>query len=155
MDLFTKLTEVYKNYDVKTESDNGIKYFVIINPFWEENIRISYEDGIIFYFSFQHAHFDYYDSFDEDVDCLIEYTDTFLNEERVVIEFSQEGENLFGGDRYKKDIDITSVKSLLKIFTDDNKSLYKFIYKKLKGFTCRCSICSWNGSSNKNIDFIL
>jgi hypothetical protein len=159
MDSFTKLIErlkeMYSGYETKMEVDNGINYFVIINPFWNENIRISYEDGIIFFFSFQHAHFDYCDDIDDNIDSLIEYINFYLEGEQVAIEFLQGKTNIFGGDRCQNDIDMSSGESLLKSFTGDNTPLYESLYKQLKGLNCHCSIRGWNSVNNKDIDFIL
>ena len=159
MDLFTKLTEkltkVYEKYETKIESKNDGNYFVIVNPFWDENIQISDEDGIIFFFSFQHAHFDYCDNIDDNIDCLIEYINAFLEEDRVAIEFLRGSTNLFGGDRSQDDIDITSGESLLKSFAGDDAELYESFCDQVKGSRCRCSIRGWNSAANKDIDFVL
>jgi len=155
MDLFSKLVEVYKDYRTRIESIDGRDYFVIVNPSWDENIRVSEEDGIVFFFSNQHAHFDYCDDIDENIDCLIEYINAFLHEKQVSIEFFQGDTDLFGGSRRLDDLDMSSGKSLLRNFTDDNKSLYKIIYKQLKGLNCRCSIRAWDSTYNKDIDFVI
>jgi len=85
MDLFAKLAEVYKDYETRVESIYDRDNFVIVNPFWNENIRVSDEDGIIIYFSHQHGHFDYCDDMDENIDCLIEYINFFLYEKQLII----------------------------------------------------------------------
>jgi len=154
MELFEKLKEVYKEYEMRIEYSNDTNHFVIINPYWEENIRISNEDGIIFLFSFQHAHFDYCDNIDENIDDLIEYINTFLDGKQVVIEFLQGDINLFGGGRYLDGIDMSSGELLLKSFTGDN-SLYGIIYEQIKGLHCRSAVRGWNSVSNKAIDFLL
>ena len=159
MDLFEKLSEKlavkYKDYETSVESENGMKYFVIINPFWNENIRITDDDGIIFFFSFQHAHFDYCDDTNENIKCLIEYIDSYLSENRVVVEFLQDGKNLFGGDGCRNDIDMSSGESILRSFSGDNEGLYKSLYEHIKGLNCRCSIRGWNCVYNNDLDFIL
>lgn len=159
MDLFAKLSEkltkIYKKYETRIDSNNGIKHFVIINPFWEENIQICARDGIIFVFSFQHAHFDYCGDDDKNIDCLVEHINTFLEGKRVAIEFFQGETNLFGGDRYQDDIDMSSGESLLKSFVGDNQLLYESLYKQVKGVSCRCSIRGWDSTYNKDIDFVL
>jgi len=159
MDLFEKLEErlakEYMNYKTRIESENGNKYFVIVNPFWEENIRISAEDGIVFYFSYQHAHFDFYNEFENNVRYLIDYINWFFIGEKVAIEFFCEDESLFGGDRSPEDIDMSSGEALLKGYAGDNDSLYESLYEHLKGFRCRCSIRGWNCALNKDIDFVL
>lgn len=76
--LKARLEEVYSTYETITEVDNGTEYFVIINPFWNENIRISHEDGITFFFSFVHQHFDYSDDFDDNMEDLIDKIGMFL-----------------------------------------------------------------------------
>ena len=159
MDLFDKLAkrlaEEYKNYETRIEAEEGISYFVIVNPFWEENIRISTEDGIIFYFSYQHDHFDYYAGFNENIGDLINYINSYLNGERVCVEVFHEDENIFGGDRYLQDMDISSGEAWLKSFIGYNAEVYESIYEHIKGRPCRCSIRSWNSAFNKDIDFVL
>ena len=159
MDLFTslteKLTKTYNNYKTKVESINGVDYFVIANPFWEENIKISAEDGIIFYFSFQHAHFDFSNNIDDNINYLIEYINDFLEEKRAIIEFLAGDENLFGGDKYQDYIDTTSGEALLKSFIGDDPESYEPYFERFKGVNLRCSLRSWNGSFNKDVDFVL
>ena len=156
MELFTKLTEAYKDYETRTELENGVNYFVIVNPFGGENIQISDEDGIIFFFSCQHAHFDFYDDIDDNIDCLIEYINSFLHEKQVAIEFFQGDINLFGGSRCLDDLDMSSGETLLKSFAgDDFSSLHEHFYKQMKDQNCRCSIRGWDSTCNKDIDFIL
>ena len=156
MDLFVRLAEVYGEYQTRIESIDGIDYFVIINPFWDENIKISEEDGIIFFFSYQHAHFDYYGAdIDKNIDCLIEYINDFLDEQLVVVEFFQEDAAVFGGSRYLNDIDVSSGESMLKSFAGDNITLYEHFREQLKGSNCRCLIRGWNNVCNKDIEFVL
>jgi hypothetical protein len=159
MDLFTKLaarlSNEYNGYETKIEVNNGVDYFTIVNPLWNENIRISYEDGIIFFFSFQHTHFDYCEDFDDNIDSLIEYINSYIDGKRVAIEFLHEETNLFGGDRCPEDIDISSGETLLKSFVGDDKSFYEILCEQINGIRCRCSVRGWNSEDNKDIDFIL
>jgi hypothetical protein len=153
--LVKRLEEVYKEYETKVSVSNGVDFFIITNPFWDENIYISCEDGIIFFFSFHHAHFDYCDEIDENVDSLIEYINSFLEEKRVVVELFHDETNLLGGDRYQDELNIATGESLIKSFIGDNPSLYKTISKQIKGLSCHCSIRGWNNKVNKDIDFVL
>ena len=84
--LFAKLSEIYKDYETKVERTGKFDYFILANPHWEENIKISEEDGIIFYFSYHHAHFDYGANMEENLQNLICYINDFLNESQVVFE---------------------------------------------------------------------
>jgi len=154
--LVAKLSEVYKDYEIWLESEVGIDYIVIVNPFGGENIRISDEDGIIFFFSYHHAHFDYGVDIDDNIDCLVDYINSFLYERHVAIEFFHGDTNLFGGSRSLDDIDASSGETLLKSFTGDNfSSLQKHFYEQLRGINCHCSIRGWDIAYNKDIDFIL
>ncbi|MCL2854764.1 MAG: hypothetical protein FWE21_04005 [Defluviitaleaceae bacterium] len=157
MDLFAKLSEVYKGYETKVEAINDIDYFAIVNPFWDGNIRVSNEDldGIIFFFSFQHAHFDYGDDMNENINCLIEYINDFLGGKQVAVEFFQEGIAIGGGSRYLGDLDMSSGESLLRSFAGDNVVFYESVYNDAKGLACCCSIRGWNNADNKDVDFIL
>ncbi|MDR1563854.1 MAG: hypothetical protein LBS74_02745 [Oscillospiraceae bacterium] len=148
MDLLKRLTETYKNYNTRVETKNGTEYFVILNPFGDENIEVML-DEVIFRFSFQHAHFD------EEEDSLFDYIDDFLSSKQVSFEFFVEGTDSFGGSRYLDEIDTSSGTALLNSFTDGNKSLYTYLSKKLKGANCRCSIRAWNSTQNRDIDFTL
>jgi len=160
MDCFTKITErlqsAYRSYETKIETDNGINYFVIINPFWDENIRVSYdENSIILFFSFQHAHFYYCNDIDENIDSLIEYINEYLVGKRVVIEFLHDEKSLFGGDYNPSDIDTSSSKSILQTFAGVNTDLFEFLCEKIRGCRCRCSIRGWDNANNKDIEFTL
>lgn len=155
MELFNKLAETYASYETKIESVNGTDNFIIINPFWDENIRVSFEDGIIFFFSFQHAHFDYCDDLDANIDCLVEYINAFLSEKQVAVEFFQETTNLFGGSRCLDEMNLSSGKALLQSFAGDNTTLYETLYKQVKGMDCHCAIRGWNSASNKDIEITL
>jgi len=149
MNLLARLSKEYIDYETKIETKDGSGFFVIVNPFWHENIRISLDDESIFFFSFHHAHCDC------DVDYLVEYINNFLHGKWVSIEFFQEATDLFGGARDLDDIDISSGDSLLRSFTGDNDSLYDHLYKQIKGLNCRCSIRGWDNANNKDIDFVL
>ncbi len=155
MELFSKLTEVYKSYNTKIEKINGFDCFVIINPFGGDNIQVFDDDGILFSFSYQHAHFDYGEDKDENMEYLMDYVNDFLDEKQVVIEFFQGDINLFGGSRYIEDIDSSSGESLLRSFSGDDNSLYEALYKQVKGVSCSCSIRGWNDKDNKDIEFTL
>jgi len=159
VDLFAGLSEIYKEYETRIETIGSIDYFVIANPFWDENIRISYEetDGIIFFFSSHHAHFDRFDGVDmaESVDSLIEHVNGFLNRKIVAVEFFVEGTDVGGGSRYLEDIDMSSGESLLKSFAGDNVFFFESVYSSAKGLASRCSIHGWNSADNKDVDFTL
>lgn len=155
MELFDRLTDTYTGYETRIESGNGKECFLIVNPFWDANISVSYEDGIIFRFCFQHAHFDGCDDMDKNIDSLVEYINTFLNDKQVAVEFFQGERNLFGGSRYLDDINISSGESMLRSFAGDNASLYDELHQHVKGLNCRCSIRGWSRAINKDIDFVL
>ena len=152
MDLFAMLAEVYSGRETRIETRNGIDYFVIVNPFWNENIRIC-SDDIIFFFSFQHAHFDFCHNMDENIELLIEYIDRFLHKREVAVEFFIEGETDFGGSICLDDIDLSSGKSALKSFSGEYG--YKSFSKRAEKLACRCSIRSWNDAGNMDIDFVV
>jgi len=157
MNLFAKLSEAYKDYETRVETIDDIDYFVIVNPFWDENILISNEeiDGIIFFFSFYHDHFDYGYDMNENINCLIEYTNDFLDRKQIAIEFSQEGTAIVVGSMCLDDMDMSSGESLLKNFVGVNVLFYESVYNNAKGFACRCSIRGWNNADNKDVDFVL
>ena len=150
--LAKKLTERYSKFETKTETINGIDYFVIVNPHWEENIRVSDEDGIIFFFSTQHAHFDYCGSDDENIDYLVEYIDDFIDGRQVAIEFFEGDNAIFGGSRYLGDINTLSAEEVYKCFVGGDQPLDDVLCKQPKS---RCSIRGWDAIHNKDIDFIV
>jgi len=76
MDLLKELTKAYKDYNTKIETDKGCAFFVIVNPYWEENIRISL-DNMIFYFSHHHGHCD------DSIDYLFDYIDKSSTESLI------------------------------------------------------------------------
>ena len=149
MDLFAKLTATYKNYVTRTETDEGVDFFVIVNPFWNENIRITYDNGILLLFSHQHAHCD------DNFDLLTDYIDAFLHRKEVAIEFFSGDKPLFGGSKCLDDIDMSSGKSLYESFIGDRPQLFLEFYKRIKGVNCRCSIRGWDNALNKDINFVL
>jgi len=163
MDLFEILSEIYKDYETTIETRNDgdyygdIDYFVIINPHGSNNIEVSNprEEGIIFWFSYQHAHFDYCDDMQDNIEDLIEYINDFLEDRRASIEFLDGDTPLFGGDRNPDDIDTSSGESILKDFVADNDSLYKQVKRDLEGIACRCSIRGWSGKHDRDINFVL
>ena len=148
-DLIKRLTEEYRDYNTRIEKADAFDSFIIINPFWCENIRVSLDDEMIMYFSFHHAHCD------ASIDYLIEYINGIISEMWVAIEFFEEDSPLFGGCRHKDEIDISSGKSLIRSFTGENESLYDHLFERLQGHNCRCSIRGWNNVDNKDFDFEL
>ena len=165
MDVFVRvkerLSETYSEYETKIEKHSGCDFFVIVNPFGGENIKVSTEDGIIFFFAYQHAHFDYCEDIDDNIDSLIDYINAFISEGMVSYEFLNGKTPLFGGSRYLDDINASSGESLLKSFASDSGAkefdakLYETLLNNIKGLNCRCSIRGWDGKSNKDIDFTL
>ncbi|MCL2153658.1 MAG: hypothetical protein FWH57_12015 [Oscillospiraceae bacterium] len=153
--LAARLTDTYKDHETRIETIEGIEYFVIVNPFWEEDIRVLDQNGIIFRFSYQHAHFDCCEDIDEDIDELIEYIDEFIEKERVALDFFQGKTDLFGGSRKREEIDTSSGIALLKSFFKENDTFYELFYKRMQGAECRCSIRGWNNAHNEDIDFVL
>ena len=151
MDLFIRLMMEYKDYDTKIVSNDGFDSFEIINPFWQENIRVFLDDDndIVFSFAFQHA------CFEKNVDDLIGYINDYLHGKQASMEFFEGDDDLFGGGRYQTDIDTSSGESLLRSFAGDNILLYEDLYKRLRGCDCCCSIRGWNAMHNLDIDFVL
>ena len=152
--LAVRLADTYKDYETKIESNNGIDYFIIVNPFWEENIRAFDQDGIIFQFSYQHAHFDHCEDVDENIDDLIEYINNFIDKKHVALDFSQGKTSLFGGSRKREELDTSSGVALLKSFFGNNGTLFELFYKRMKGTECRCSVHGWNNALNEEIVFV-
>ena len=154
MNLFSKLAEVYKDYKTRIEAINSIDYFVIINPFWNENILVTDEGSINFIFSSTSVQFNCNEDQNENVNDLITCINDFLNGRQVVLQFFKEGDIAFTGRRYLKDIDMSTGESLLESFVQSN-GIFKPSYEGLKGFNCRCSIRGWNDELNQDIDFVL
>lgn len=85
------------------------------------------------------------------IDGLIKYIGDFLNGKKVVTEFFVGYSNIFGGEKYLDDIDISSGESLMRSFLGEDSSYYE----SLKGCDCRCVIRSWNGVHNKDFKFVI
>lgn len=81
--LFNKLAEVYKNYETKIETINAIDYFIIINPFRNDNILVSEEDGINFIFSSTSSYFGYNADEEKNVNDLVTYINDVLDGKHV------------------------------------------------------------------------
>ena len=154
VNLFTKLAEVYKDYETKIEAINYIDYFVIVNPFGNNNILVSEEGGINLIFSSTSAHFNHNADANENVNDLIKCINEFLNGKLVVLQFFKEDDIAFSGSRYLEDIDMSSGESLLESFMQSNGP-FKASYEGIKGFNYRCLIRGWNNEHNQDFDFIL
>ena len=153
MNLFTKLAEVYKDYETRIETINYTDYFAIINPVGNDNILVSEEDGINLIFSSTSAQFNYNSDVNENVNDLITCIDDFLEEKQVVLEFFKEGDIAFTGCRYLDDVDMSTGESLLESFMQNN-GLFKPSYEGIKGFNLRCSIRGWK-KAFQDIDFVM
>ncbi|MCL2828673.1 MAG: hypothetical protein FWD99_08065 [Oscillospiraceae bacterium] len=151
MDVFAKLSETYKEYEIRIESIDGIDYFIISNPFWDEDIWVSNEDGIIFWFWSLHKHFDYCESMDENIDCLIACINDFLDGKWVSAEFFRGDTALGGSSRRLDDIDMSSRESLIKSFAGSVSAFYEALCNEAS----RCLIRGWDNAHNKDIDFLL
>jgi hypothetical protein len=164
MDMFTKvserLTDRYSNFETKIEEDcRGDKYFAIVNPYWNENIQVYCDDmvssGLIFYFSYQHLHFDYSDDIDENIDQCIDAIDDFLNGNRIVFEFFCEETRVFGGDKPLDEIEKISPETLLVNSLNKYSSFYSIPGDPRVERGYRCAIRSWDSTQNRDIDFTL
>ena len=79
--LFSKLAEVYGDYETKIETINAVDYFVIINPFRNDNILVSEEDGVNFIFTSTSAHF--CAGVEKNVNDLVTYINDVLDGKHV------------------------------------------------------------------------
>jgi len=97
MDLFKNLVERYSNYETKIEIDEE-DTFVIINPYWEENIEVKHrDDGFIFFFSYHHAHFEFGVDIKENFTDLVAYINDFLGEKLIAYKISENEKYIRGG----------------------------------------------------------
>lgn len=109
----------FGNFETKLEKqDQGHYQLTIFNPnVKDRNIDICF-DGLeaSFYFSYQHAHFEYED---DEIEQLIDYTHKFLRDEYAAFQFFKDGKFAISGSQRSKDIDLSSVDSILKTFIPD------------------------------------
>lgn len=140
MDPFDKLSVVYKKYNTRISLQNEILQFEIINPHKQENITVTNcDDELIFYFSYQHAHFR------NEIDELISYINCFLSDEYVALEFFDGDKDLFGGGVSLQDVDVFSVNEIVAHFNYNLKSLDYYMNRskrKIISYKIRC----WSGT---------
>jgi len=150
-ELFNRLSEAYKNYGTSVSADakNGSIVFEIKNPHWEENIKVVDDGEITVYFSHQHAHMELMEK--NNIDGVIEYINDFLDGKKVTVEFFVGYSNIFGGEKYLDDIDMSSGESILRSFLGGESSYYE----SLKGCDCRCEIRGWDSVHNKDVKFVI
>ena len=168
MDYLSILTETYKEYNTKIVPQDDHDLFVIINPYWNENIEIEVYnddsgDDLIFNFYCHHEHFN------RNADKLIEYVNYFLNGEYVAYKFFRDEKEVSRGFREMDSIDTYSGTSILDSLIDSKSyweqlgpwgaETYDSLYKQYAGesghgsFTF--SIYGWNTKHSKDIDFVL
>jgi hypothetical protein len=142
--VFDRLKEAFKDYEIEIEIDskNNTEWFIIKNPHWRENIEINYAGEYIFYFSYQHAHFD-----ENEIEDLIEYINGFISGEMVAIEFFMGEKAAFGGGGFYAEIDMSSKESLYSYFFPNMQ--LPLHYKNIN----KCLIRGWNNTLNKDIIF--
>jgi hypothetical protein len=139
-----RLKEVFKDYEFEIGTVNNIKYFVIKNPYWKENIEIEFEWEYTFFFSFHHAHF-----CEEEFEELIEYTKDFLSGKRVALVFLKDGKMCSGGDMIYEDIDTSSIEKLFESYHGGYEEPL-FTPIEVNGFL----IHGWDCTLNKEIERI-
>lgn len=131
MDIIKMLQERYSDYKTKVYKSECGEIFEIINPNKEENIQIKLENNqmIIFYFSYQHAHFN------NDIKGLFEYIDQFISDSLAAIEFFNDGKNLFGGGISLAEVNVLSADELAE----------RFGFKRKMLINCCFKVRSWSG----------
>ena len=94
--MLSFLSKHFAAYDIKFSKERNRDLAEIINPFYDENIRVEYipEDDFTPYvvsFAFQHCHMC-------DEEDIVEYVNDIMNGNLLSIEFFDNGVRCFGGD---------------------------------------------------------
>lgn len=109
----------FGNFETKLEKQEENHHtLTIFNPnVKDRNIDICF-DGLeaSFYFSYQHAHFEYED---DEIEQLIDYVHKFLNDEYATFQFFKDGSFAVSGSQKSKNIDLSSIGAILKAFIPD------------------------------------
>ena len=127
----------FPEYDVQfLENSTGA---VLINPFYDENIKVYYyeDDDFTPYcacFSFQHCHL-------PDEEDTLEWIRSIISEDKLAIEFFKDGKQHFGGDIEAKDLSNLSFHKL-KHFAED------FGLTKLISIADTFKVRGWNNQHN-------
>lgn len=133
-DVFGFLQEAFSSYHIKFLDDESIE---IVNPFWEENIKIFYDESddwtpFILFFSYQHYHLN-------DKDNIIKVINDIISGKKLAIEFFMGEKNGFGGDIEKSLLKNLSVNVLEEWSGYSADMLIKYDRIKFRG---------WNNKDN-------
>ncbi len=113
---FHFLIEHFSGYEIKHSIERNRDLVEIINPFYNENIRVEYipEDDFTPYvvsFAFQHCHMC-------DEEDVLKYVNDIIDGNLLSIEFFNKGTRCFGGDITAEELDDLSYESLKKSMED-------------------------------------
>lgn len=121
----------------------------IINPFQDENISLClWEDDLMFYFSFQHRHFD------SDIAGLIQCAFDFINEKRVAIEFFRNGNASCGSDLDAGEVDFSSPISIAKCMYPELEITQNWFIEQFKIDSYSFKVRSWSGKKDLDGDIL-
>ncbi len=139
-----KIKEHFQKYNIVTCVKNHEVSLVITNTnVNNRNIKICFnKDEIIFYFSYQHAHFYY-----NDLRGLIEYIDSFLTNQIAAIEFFEGDRDCCGGSRKYSCIDITTAETIASLFVENKEHLLLAFQNNLWKFYVQ----GWEPSKDKAV----
>lgn len=137
------LKNVFSKYEVQF-SDDYTKA-VILNPFYNENITVSYYEDDDFtpycvFFSFQHCHL-------ADKEDVVDWINEIITGRKYSIEFFRNGQNCFGSEITSEELNDLSYEKL------EQFSGYYGLTKLLEVADC-FKVRGWNNSNNFDAEFV-
>ena len=150
-----KLFVHYKSEDACLHREGGEEWFEIINPYGKENIQVRWqENGLTFYFSYQHAHFNYDKKMKDNYLALTDYIDAFLSGEQAAVEFFKNGNNFFGGSWRMRGVDFSDAKRFMRVVFPEKESR-RWLKKQIEEGGVSFKIRSFSGEQDLDADIVV
>lgn len=149
-EVYANLGEYDTDLNIRSKDDITI---TIYNPHKSDrNIEIVFDNlRATFYFSFQHAHFEYgYDDFEH----LMDYIVGFISGKYVAVEFFKDGKNSFGGSRAYDDIDFSTVEAIASLFDNGCAKYYEQTLDQFKKYHYEVYAECWDSQKDRYADIV-
>lgn len=108
----------FGNFETKLKKQDDECYeLTIFNPYVKgRDITICFSgEEALFLFSYQYAYFDY----NNGIDQMVTYANKFISEDYAAFQFFKDGKYAMCGYQRNKEIDLSSIESILKMFIPD------------------------------------
>ena len=143
---FSFLSKHFPAYEIKFSRERNRDLAEIMNPFYDENIRVEYipEDDFTPYvvsFAFQHCHMC-------DEEDIVEYMNDIIEGNVFSIEFFNKGIRRFGGDITSTELDDLTYETL-------TKNMENWGISHLLDYADSFKLRGWNSNYNFDAAFVL